>query len=81
MAKIVIYTTNYCPYCHAAKALLKGRSMDFAEINVANDDAKRAWLKKVTGQMTVPQIFINDQSVGGYQELAAMDVAGKLDHL
>ena len=81
MPKITIYTTTTCPYCLAAKTLLKNKKVKFEEINVERDDEKRKWLKKKTGQMTVPQIFINDKPIGGYQELVALDQGGELDRL
>ena len=81
MAKVVIYSTDYCPYCHAAKALLKAKGVEFAEINVENDPAKRQWLVQETGMTTVPQIFINDTSYGGFDDIKALDDAGKLDAL
>jgi len=78
LEKIVIYTTNYCPYCTAAKNLLKGKSLSFQEINVEGDDEKRNWLRETTGQRTVPQIFIHGKSIGGFQELSELDKSGKL---
>ena len=76
---VQIYTTKVCPYCIRAKALLKGKGIPFEEIDVAGDDAKRTWLVETTGQRTVPQIFINDESISGFSELAALDKAGELD--
>lgn len=81
MAKVVIYSTDYCPYCNAAKALLKAKGVAFTEINVEGDHAKRQWLVLTTGQRTVPQIFINDKPVGGFDDIKALDDAGKLDEL
>ena len=79
MPQITIYTTNYCPYCTAAKKLLAAKNVSFEEINVENDPEKRAWLVKTTGQRTVPQIFIDEKSIGGFSELSALDQEGKLD--
>lgn len=62
-----------------AKALLKKKGVTFEEINVAGDPKARAWLQKATGQHTVPQIFIDDVSYGGYSDIAALDQAGQLD--
>lgn len=76
-----MYTTNYCPYCRAAKSLLKGKNIVFDEVNIENDPAKRQWLIQTTGQRTVPQIFINDQSIGGFEELKQLDQEGKLEEL
>lgn len=78
-AKVEIYTTDYCPYCHAAKALLTSKKVAFTEIDVEGDDAKRAWLATTTGQRTVPQIFINDKPYGGFSDIKALDDQGKLD--
>ncbi len=79
MGKVIVYSTNYCGYCVRAKALLKSKGIAFTEINVENDDAKRQWLIDTTGQRTVPQIFINEKSIGGFDELSDLDKAGKLD--
>jgi glutaredoxin 3 len=77
-ADVTLYTTRVCPYCVAAKRLLKMRGIDYAEIDVSNDPAKRAWLVEATGRRTVPQIFIHGDPIGGYDDLAALDHAGKL---
>ena len=73
-----IYTTNYCGYCHAAKALLRERGVAFQEIDCSSDPATRKWLIDSTGQRTVPQIFIGGVPVGGFSELSALDRTGKL---
>jgi glutaredoxin 3 len=73
-----IYTTNYCGYCHAAKALLQQRGVAFEEIDCSSDPATRKWLIEQTGQRTVPQIFIGGVPVGGFSELSGLDRAGKL---
>jgi glutaredoxin 3 len=74
-----MYTTLICPYCIRAKMLLKAKGVAFEEINVSGDHEKRAWLVQTTGRRTVPQIFINDESIGGFDEMRALDVAGELD--
>ncbi len=61
-----------------AKQLLRERSVAFEEIDVSGDDATREWLVTATGRYTVPQIFIGEESIGGYDELAALDRAGRL---
>jgi len=76
---IVIYTTNWCGYCTRAKRLLDGKGWRYQEIDVDGDDAKRAWLRKVTGRRTVPQVFIGEESVGGYDDIAALDRVGELE--
>ena len=78
-ATIQVYTTGYCPYCDRAKKLLEKKGASYEEINVEGDAAKRAWLLDVTGQRTVPQVFINGKSIGGFSDMAALDTAGRLD--
>ena len=75
---VIVYTTDYCPYCDRAKALLKRRDIPFEEIDVSNDAEKRTWLVKTTGRRTVPQIFIKGEPIGGSDELHALDRAGEL---
>lgn len=70
--QIIIYTTTYCGYCTAAKHLLENHELPFTEIDVTNDDEKRKWLLQVTGYRTVPQIFIDGKSIGGYSELSEL---------
>ncbi|MBS2016424.1 MAG: glutaredoxin 3 [Deltaproteobacteria bacterium] len=79
MARVRMYTTTICPYCVRAKMLLKGKGVPFEEINVSGDDETRRWLVEVTGRRTVPQIFINDEPIGGYDDMRALDLAGELD--
>ena len=81
MTKVVIYTTSYCPYCTAAKALFKSKNVLFTEIDVEGDDQKRGWLVQTTGQRTVPQIFINDKPCGGFTDVQSLDQKGELDKL
>lgn len=77
---VVIYTTMFCPYCHAAKALLGQKGVSYDEIKVDGDRAgRRAMSERAGGRTSVPQIFINGQHVGGYDELHALDTDGKLD--
>jgi glutaredoxin 3 len=77
-ADVTIYTTRVCPYCIAAKRLLTQRGAAYKEVDVTGDDAKRAWLVEVTGRRTVPQIFFGEEAIGGYDDLAALDHAGRL---
>ena len=82
MPLIEIYTTRYCPYCHAAKALLKRKGAEFTEIDLGRDWERRdEMIERANGGMTVPQIFIGSVHVGGSDELHALDDAGKLDPL
>jgi glutaredoxin 3 len=79
MAKVEIYTTQFCPYCHRAKRLLQERGADYTEIDVMMDGARRKEMtQRAGGRHTVPQIFINGTHVGGSDELCALDRAGKL---
>ncbi len=81
MAEVVIYTKHFCGYCTRAKRLLSQKGVAFREIDVSSDPASRRWLAQVSGQSTVPQIFINGQSVGGYDDIAELDADGELDPL
>lgn len=81
-AKVEIYTKWSCPYCYRAKALLQGKGVDFEEFDISMGGPKREeMLARAPGRTTVPQIFIGDIHVGGADELAALDRAGKLDML
>lgn len=77
--KVVVYSKDYCPYCDRAKALFKSKGIAFEAIELEDKPEEFTKLKERTGLMTVPQIFIDDQLVGGYSELAALERAGKLD--
>jgi glutaredoxin 3 len=77
---VTLYTTRYCPYCTAAKDLLRSKNADFREIDVS-DDAEFEALVRRTGWKTVPQIFIEEKMIGGYKELASLDREGKLDEM
>lgn len=81
MKKTVIYTTTYCPYCNAAKALFKAKNVPFEEVSVEGDAEKRAWLAEVSGQKTVPQIFIDDKPYGGFSDVQALEQKGELDKI
>ena len=81
MSNVVIYTTKVCPYCVQAKSLLKKKGVAFSEIDVTNDNEKRTWLVTATGRRTVPQIFIGDQPIGGFDDLWALDRKGELDRM
>lgn len=82
MANIRIYTTSSCGYCTAAKRYLTTvKHVEIEEIDVSYDPAKRTWLRQVTGQSTVPQIFIGEKPIGGYTDMRALDASGALDPL
>ena len=82
MQPVQLYTSPTCGYCHAAKRLLTAKGVSYAEVNVAADPNKRAeMMQKSNGGRTVPQIFIGETHVGGYDDLAALEHAGKLDAL
>jgi glutaredoxin 3 len=79
---IVIYTSDHCPYCIRAKQLLDAKKAKYQLINVTNDQAQRELLaEKSNGLRTVPQIFIDDKHIGGYDALSQLNMQGKLDNL
>ncbi len=81
MARVTVYTTEPCGFCRVAKALLAKRGVPFDEINLAKDSDGRAKLVELTGMMTFPQVVIDGEPIGGYQELVREDRAGRLDGL
>ena len=81
MAEVVIYTTSYCPYCTGAKALLRTKNVVFKEIDVTRDEALRDEMERLSNRYTVPQIFIDGRSIGGYDDARRVDAAGELDRL
>ncbi|WP_116084775.1 glutaredoxin 3 [Tropicimonas sp. IMCC34011] len=82
MAIVEIYTTQTCGFCHAAKRLLKQKDVPFTEIDVTGDgEARERLMEKAGGRRTVPQIFIDGQGIGGFDELAGLEREGKLDPL
>ena len=82
MPTITIYTTLFCPYCYAAKALLRKKKAEFEEIDVSgNRGLRAAMMERAGGRHTVPQIFIGDQHVGGSDDLHELDRQGGLDSL
>ena len=80
-ASVQIYSKSNCPYCVLAKNLLTSKGVDFQEINLDGRDTELLALKERTGLRTVPQIFVADKLIGGYQDLAALDMKGELDQL
>lgn len=82
MASVVIYTREFCAYCARAKSLLESKGVDYVEHNATfSPDMRQEMIAKSNGRNTYPQIFINDQHVGGCDDLHALDRAGKLDPL
>ena len=82
MPPVDIYTTRFCPYCSAAKSLLKRKGVDYKEIDLGRDWAQRdTMIQRANGRMTVPQIFIGKVHVGGNDDLQALERTGKLDPL
>ncbi|MDP3371610.1 MAG: glutaredoxin 3 [Candidatus Paracaedibacteraceae bacterium] len=82
MPKIEIYSKEICPYCVRAKKLFVKKGFEFIETDIGNDTALRDFMiKRANGKQTVPQIFINDQHIGGCDDLYALDSEGKLDAL
>jgi glutaredoxin 3 len=79
MAKIEMYTTPFCGYCARAKSLLEKKGAAYEEVDVMMDEKMRAEMRERAKRSTVPQIFINGQYIGGSDELAALEQAGKLD--
>jgi glutaredoxin 3 len=81
MPKIVIYTTTVCPYCVNAKKLLTQKGLKYTEIAIDKDTTKRDEMIKLSGRRTVPQIFINDKPIGGFDDLSKLNSSGQLDDL
>jgi len=80
-APVVLYTTPWCGYCRAALALLESRGIEHVNVDVMGNHAARDWLAEVSGQTTVPQVFVRGRSIGGYTELAALDRSGELQRM
>lgn len=81
MKDVRVYSTQMCPYCVMARRLLEGKGVRFEEIRVDQDQARREEMMRISGRRTVPQIFVGDTHVGGFDDLSALDRAGKLDPL
>ena len=80
MKSVTLYTTPFCGYCLAAKRLLTGKGIGFDEIDIAADPSRRGeMLQRARGLRTVPQIFVGDEHIGGFDEMYALERAGKLD--
>jgi glutaredoxin 3 len=81
IVKALMYTTAVCPYCQMAERLLRTKGVDIEKVRVDLEPDRRMEMMQKTGRRTVPQIYIGDTHVGGYDDLAALDRAGKLDPL
>jgi glutaredoxin 3 len=81
MNRVTIYTTEPCGFCRTAKALLQKRNVPYEEINLAKDPVGRSELVRMTGMMTFPQVVIDAEPIGGYQELVQVDRTGRLAEL
>lgn len=82
MSKVEIYTKGYCPYCHRAKALLEQKGVEYQEYHVDQEPKLRdQMIDRANGGYTVPQIFINDQHIGGCDDMFILESQSKLDKL
>jgi glutaredoxin 3 len=79
--RIVVYSGRFCGYCTAAERLLKSKNLEYELIKVDEDPAMFDHMMQITGRRTIPQIFINDYHVGGFDDLSALNQSGKLDEL
>ena len=80
-ARVVIYGNATCPFCGAARMLLKKKGVDYEDISVSADPSAMAEMQERSGRQTVPQVFIGETHVGGFDELYALDQSGELDKL
>jgi glutaredoxin 3 len=81
MEIVTIYSTSWCGYCRAAKSLLDRKGVPYAEIDVSDSDDRREMTERAAGRRTVPQFFIGENHVGGFDDLAALERGGQLDAL
>ena len=81
MSKIVIYTTPFCPYCVRAVKLLEGKGVSFTNIGIMGDTSLRREMEELSGNYTVPQIFVDDRLIGGSDDLMALEQTGELDKI
>ena len=79
--KIVIYGTEFCSYCTAARMLLKKKGLNYEDVLISQDNEKRREMERLSGGRTVPQIFIDDKPIGGFDELYSLDQDGRLDEI
>ncbi len=81
MPKVVVYSTNVCPYCVRAKSLLQRKGVAYEELNIDLDRSLMEEMMERSQRRTVPQIFIDEFHVGGYDDMAELDAEGRLDEL
>ncbi len=81
MAVVIVYSSKNCPYCVSAKELLNRKNIPFEEVRVDENPDELAKMMTLSGRRTVPQIFINDKPIGGFDDLAALNDSGELDKL
>jgi glutaredoxin 3 len=81
MAEIVMYAKSWCPYCRMAKRLLEAKGQHWQEIEVEDEPERRREMVERSGRMTVPQIWIDERHIGGFDELSRLDASGELDRL
>ncbi len=79
--KVVMYGTAYCPYCSAARMLLKKKNIEYEDLSIMDDAERRAEMENKSGRRTVPQIFIDDRPIGGFDDLYELDRRGELDRM
>ena len=78
---VIIYSTSWCPSCVSAKRLLDSKNIAYTEINIENENISREKLAEIAGAATVPQIVINDNAIGGFDNLLTLEQTGKLDKM
>lgn len=76
-----MYGTGWCPYCHAARELLQAKGVAYEEIDLTREPSRRAEMESLSGRSSVPQIFIGERHIGGYDDMAALDRSGRLEEL
>jgi glutaredoxin 3 len=81
VAEIQMYSKNWCPYCRMAKRLLAAKGQEWQEIDIEEEPGRRREMVERSGRTTVPQIWIGDRHIGGYDELSRLDASGELDRL
>jgi glutaredoxin 3 len=81
MKNVQIYTTRWCPYCTAAKSLLDEKGVPYEEVDANDPEVRMAMVQRANGRRTVPQIFVGETHVGGYDDMAALERRGQLDPL